>query len=82
VGVAIAYFQRHPGLPPEARLFVITGFMGALTTFSTFSAEVVLMLQRDDYAWAAATAAAHLAGSLAMTALGLAAVPWLARSTG
>ena len=82
VGVAIAFFHRHPSLPPEARLFVITGFLGALTTFSTFSAEVVGMLQRGDYAWAGATAGTHLFGSLLMTALGLAAVPLLARSGG
>jgi len=79
VGVAIAFFQRHPSLPPEARLFFITGFLGALTTFSTFSGEVVGMLQRGDYAWAATTATAHLFGSLLATALGLAAVPLLVR---
>ena len=82
VGVAIAFLQRHPSLPPEARLFIITGFLGALTTFSTFSAEVVGMLQRGDYAWAGVTAGAHLFGSLLLTALGLAAVPLLARSVG
>ena len=82
VGVAVAFFQRHPSLPPEARLFMITGFLGALTTFSTFSAEVVAMLQRGEYAWAGATAGAHLFGSLLMTGLGLAAVPLLARSAG
>lgn len=82
IGVAIAFFQRHPSLPPEARLFVITGFLGALTTFSTFSAEVVGMLQRGDYAWAGATAGMHLFGSLVMTTLGMAAVPLLARSAG
>ena len=82
VGVAIAFFQRHPSLPPEARLLVITGFLGALTTFSTFSAEVVGMLQRGDYAWAGAAAGAHLFGSLLMTALGMAAVPLVARAAG
>jgi len=82
VGVAVAFFQRHPSLPPEARLFMITGFLGALTTFSTFSAEVVAMLQRGEYVWAGATAGAHLFGSLLMTGLGLAAVRLLARSAG
>ncbi len=82
VGVAIAFFQRHPSLPPEARLLVITGFLGALTTFSTFSAEVVVMLQRGDYAWAGAAAGAHLFGSLLMTALGMAAVPLVVRAAG
>lgn len=80
VGVAIAFFQRHPALPPEARLLVITGFLGALTTFSTFSAEVVALLQRGDYAWAGAAAGAHLAGSLLMTALGMGTVTLLART--
>ena len=71
IGVAIAFFGQHPGLSPEARLFAITGFLGGLTTFSTFSAEVVTLLARAQYLWAFATAAVHLFGSLAMTALGL-----------
>jgi len=71
IGVAIAFFTEHAGLPPEARLFVITGFMGALTTFSTFSAEAVTLITRGEYAWAAAHMAVHLGGSLAMTALGI-----------
>lgn len=71
VGMAIAYFGQHPGLPPEARLFVITGFLGGLTTFSTFSAEVITLLGRAQYLWAVATAAAHLFGSLLLTALGV-----------
>ncbi len=71
VGVAVAYFNQHAGLPPEARLLVITGFMGGLTTFSTFSAEVVALLGRDEYLWALGTAGAHLGGSLLLTALGI-----------
>jgi len=71
VGVAVAQFDQVAGLPPEARLFVITGFLGALTTFSTFSAESVSLLQTGRYGWAVAHAAAHLLGSLAMTVLGL-----------
>jgi CrcB protein len=71
IGVAVAFFGQHPGLSPEARLFAITGFLGALTTFSTFSAEVVTLLARSQYLWAFATATLHLFGSLAMTALGL-----------
>ena len=74
VGVAIALFDRHPGLAPEARLFVITGFLGGLTTFSTYSAEVVTLLESGEYGWAGATAIAHLAGSLALTAVGIALV--------
>jgi len=80
VGVAIAFFNRHPGLPPEARLIVVTGFLGALTTFSTFSSEVVSLLERGEYLWAAGTASAHLFGSLLLTGLGIAAVAALARS--
>jgi CrcB protein len=58
-------------LSPATRLFVTTGFLGALTTFSTFSAETMTLLLRAQYAWAAGAAAAHLGGSLAMTALGV-----------
>lgn len=72
VGVAVAWFGRHAGLPPELRLFLITGFLGGLTTFSTFSAEVVTLLARGEYGWGLAAAGAHLAGSLALTALGIA----------
>ncbi|HEV8692529.1 MAG TPA: fluoride efflux transporter CrcB [Ideonella sp.] len=74
VGVAVAYFNRHPTLAPEARLLVITGFMGGLTTFSTFSSEVVSLMGRGEYLWATGTAAAHLFGSLLLTALGIAVV--------
>ena len=72
VGLAVAWFGRHPGLPPEFRLFAITGFLGGLTTFSTFSAEVVTLLARSEYGWGLAAAATHLAGSLALTATGMA----------
>lgn len=71
IGVAIAYFAQHPGLPPEWRLFAITGFLGALTTFSTFSAEIFTLVSRGQLAWALGAAAAHLFGSLACTALGV-----------
>lgn len=70
IGVALALFTVHHGLPHELRLFVITGFLGALTTFSTFSAEVVQLFQAAHYGWAVLTAGVHLAGSLTMTALG------------
>ncbi len=72
VGLAVALFSQAPQLPPEARLFVITGFLGGLTTFSTFSAEVVHALQAGRLGWAAATVSAHVIGSLALTLLGLA----------
>lgn len=71
VGVAVAIFTQHPGLAPEARLLIITGFLGGLTTFSTFSAEAVHLLTRGEFAWAGAHMATHLAGSLGMTILGL-----------
>ena len=71
VGLALAYFLQHPAISPEWRLFIITGFLGGLTTFSTFSAETVLLLARGQYAWTLAIIAAHLAGSLLMTLLGL-----------
>ena len=71
VGVAVAFFSEHAGLPPEARLFVITGFMGGLTTFSTFSAEAVTLISRSEYMWALAHSATHLGGSLIMTTLGM-----------
>ncbi len=71
IGLAMAFFLQHPGLPPEWRLFIITGFLGALTTFSTFSAEVAAMLARTQYLMALGTAALHVLGSLAATGLGI-----------
>jgi fluoride exporter len=71
VGLAIAHFVQHPGLSPEWRLLVMTGFLGGLTTFSTFSAEVFTLISRNQLGWALTAAAAHLFGSLAMTALGV-----------
>ena len=71
VGVAVAFFSEHAGLPPETRLFVITGFMCGLTTFSTFSAEAVTLISRNEYLWALAHTAVHLGGSLVMTVLGM-----------
>ena len=72
VGLAIAYFAKHPELSPAWRLFAITGFLGGLTTFSTYSAEVVGLLERGDILPALVLALAHLIGSFALTALGLA----------
>ena len=71
VGVASSYFSTHSTLAPEWRLLVITGFLGGLTTFSTFSVEVVTLLSRHEHGWALATAGVHLIGSLALTALGI-----------
>ena len=72
VGFAVAYFLARHDLPPHWRLFVITGFLGGLTTFSTFSAEVTELLSSGEYATGALLAAAHLAGSLVLTAAGFA----------
>lgn len=71
IGAALAVFHINVELPPEAKLFFVTGFLGALTTFSTFSAEVVHLIQNARYAWAAGAASLHLFGSLAMTGLGI-----------
>lgn len=77
VGFAIAYFMDATSIPPEWRLLIITGFCGGLTTFSTFSAEVVSLFQQGQWAIAAAVIAAHVIGSLAMTFLGIASWHWL-----
>jgi len=71
IGIAIAFFGNNPNLSPEWRLFVITGFLGGLTTFSSFSAEVVGFMQRGELSWALGTALLHLVGSLALTFLGI-----------
>jgi len=77
IGLALAYFIQHPGLSPEWRLLVITGFLGGLTTFSTFSAETATLLMRGQYAWGAAIIVTHLGGSLLMTVLGIQTFKWL-----
>ena len=74
IGLALGWLGQHPELPPQVRLFLVTGFMGGLTTFSTFSAEVVNHLVHGRHGWAVAVAVTHLAGSLALTGLGLATV--------
>lgn len=74
IGVALAFFSSHAGLAPEWRLFIITGFLGGLTTFSTFSAEVSTLLQSGRIGWAGLAISVHVLGSLAMTLLGLATV--------
>ena len=71
VGVAVAWFSKHADMDPAWRLFVITGLLGGLTTFSSFSAEVVSMLQNERYQWALATVALHVLGSLLMTVVGI-----------
>jgi len=72
IGIFVELFSLRSEIPPEAALFVITGFLGALTTFSTFSAEAVTLLARGQYIWAMCHITSHLAGSLIMTVLGIA----------
>lgn len=74
VGVAVAVLAALPHVAPEWRLLVVTGFLGGLTTFSTFSAEVVGLLQQDRWAWAMGVVTAHVLGSLLMTVAGMATV--------
>ncbi|WP_018971374.1 fluoride efflux transporter CrcB [Rudaea cellulosilytica] len=71
IGGAIAYFDHFHNLPPEWRLFVITGLCGGFTTFSAFSGETVNLLLRQEYGWTFAIVAAHVLGSLAMTLAGV-----------
>jgi len=80
VGVAVAYFSSHPSLPPEWRLLIVTGFLGWLTTFSTFSAEVVAQLMAGRMMWALSGIAVHVAGSIGMTLLGIGTVALLRHS--
>ncbi|MCY1268510.1 putative fluoride ion transporter CrcB [compost metagenome] len=71
IGLAIAFLVATPSLSPEWRLLIITGFCGGLTTFSTFSAETVTLIQEGRLFWAIGAISLHVAGSLAMTAAGL-----------
>ena len=72
VGFSVAFFAARHDLSPDVRLFIITGFLGGLTTFSTFSAEVIDLLLRGEYWSGAGLALAHLGGSLALTVAGIA----------
>jgi len=76
IGMAAVVFTVRVGLPPEWRLFVITGFLGGLTTFSTYSVEVMTHALDGEFGWALAVAVLHLTGSFALTALGM----WTARA--
>jgi fluoride exporter len=71
VGVASAVFTHNSSLAPEWRLLIITGFMGGLTTFSTFSVEVVTLIGRHEHWWALGAASVHLVGSLVLTGIGI-----------
>ena len=71
MGFAMEVITRHAVVSPEMQLLLTTGFLGGLTTFSTFSAEIVTLLLRKEYLWGAIAIAAHLVGSLALTLLGI-----------
>jgi CrcB protein len=71
VGLASAFFTHNGGIAPEWRQLIVTGFLGGLTTFSTFSAEVVTLIGRQQHGWALGTASLHLFGSLLLTAIGI-----------
>lgn len=76
IGIAVAVFTHVPDIDPTWRLLIITGFLGAFTTFSSFSAEVVTMLMQQRYGVAMATMALHVAGSLALTFAGIRSAMW------
>ncbi len=71
IGIAIAVFLAFPAIAPQWRLLTVTGFLGGLTTFSTFSAEVVTAMLEGRSIWAVLTIAAHVFGSIVMTLLGV-----------
>ncbi|RUO80988.1 fluoride efflux transporter CrcB [Idiomarina tyrosinivorans] len=77
MGLALAFFSHQAAVGAEWRLFVITGFLGSLTTFSAFSAEVTVLIQQSRMFWAAGAISAHVIGSLLMTMLGLATYAWI-----
>ncbi len=72
MGLAMGFLGHYESLPPEIRLLLTTGFLGGLTTFSTFSAETVTLLSREQYGWTATLVAVHVIGSVLMTLLGVA----------
>ena len=77
IGIALACFSTYTSLSPEWRLFVMTGFCGGLTTFSTFSAEITVLLQQGRMLWALGAIATHVVGSILMTFAGIGTFMWL-----
>jgi len=80
MGLALGVFAHYQSLAPEWRLFITTGFLGGLTTFSTFSAEAVTLLLRQQYGWFAAHVGMHVAGTLAATLIGFALIRFSLRA--
>ena len=74
MGMAMELLTRHAAMPPEVRLLVTTGFLGGLTTFSTFSGEIVTLLLRREYLWGSIAITSHLVGSIVLTITGIALV--------
>ena len=72
MGLAMGFFGHFESLPPEMRLLLMTGFLGGLTTFSTFSAETATLISHEQYGWTAVSVAAHVIGSVLMTLVGAA----------
>jgi len=81
IGAGIAFFASYPAIPAEWRLFIVTGFCGGLTTFSTFSAEIVASLRDGRVLWAGTELLIHVSGSVLMTFAGMATVTLLAGLT-
>jgi CrcB protein len=77
MGLALGFFEQFQALSPEVRLLITTGFLGSLTTFSTFSAETTTLLLRQEYGWTALIVVAHVLGTLATTVLGIVTVTLL-----
>ncbi len=70
IGIASAFFSGHAGISPEWRLLIVTGFLGGLTTFSTFSSETVMLLQRGEYLWAGTQLLLHVVGAILLCLAG------------
>ena len=79
MGIALGVLSHFESLAPETRLFITTGFLGGLTTFSTFSAEATTLLSRAQIGWAATHVAAHVIGSVALTFAGIATMRFFLR---
>jgi CrcB protein len=77
IGLAVAFFTAYPDLSPAWRLFLVTGFLGGLTTFSTFSAESMTLLQQGEFGWALAHISVHLLGSILVLLCQLPRYRWL-----